>query len=87
MVLGMTTKQQRKIHRCEACGTEVPRWLGRCPGCGEWGSLIQIQVGPSSRGSQLDAPVPIGDVATSASERRATGIGELDRVLGGGLVH
>lgn len=86
MVLGMTTKQQRKIHRCEACGTEVPRWLGRCPGCGEWGSLIQIQAGPSSRGSQLDAPVPIGDVATSASERRATGIGELDRVLGGGLV-
>ncbi|MSO79384.1 MAG: DNA repair protein RadA [Acidimicrobiia bacterium] len=83
MVQGM---KQKTVHRCEACGAEAPRWLGRCPGCGEWGSMISSQIIPSGLPRHLDPPVPIGEVATSASERRPTGIGELDRVLGGGLV-
>lgn len=80
----------RVIHRCGECGAESPRWLGRCPECGVWGSLAEMAV-PRARGAAALAapgvgPVPIPDVDRGAADRLATGIGELDRVLGGGLV-
>ncbi len=78
--------KNKTVHRCEACGTEAPQWLGRCPGCGEWGSLVATTASPVPRTVHREGPVPIGEVARSASQRRATGIDELDRVLGGGLV-
>jgi DNA repair protein RadA/Sms len=74
----------RPAHRCTACQTEVPRWLGRCPDCGAWGSFVEAVPDPGDH--PLDLPTPITDVATTAGDRRATGLGELDRVLGGGLV-
>jgi len=73
-------------HQCEGCGAGAPRWLGRCPACGEWGSVVPIApraVGASPAG---EPPVPIGRVAATAADRIPTGVGELDRVLGGGLV-
>lgn len=73
----------RTGHRCTACAAEVPRWLGRCPDCGAWGSFVEA--GP--RGDRTpDGPTPITEVATTAGVRRRTGLTELDRVLGGGLV-
>ncbi len=83
----------RAIFRCQGCGHVEPKWLGRCPGCQEWSSLVEEvereePARPSARGvSDGSSPVPITEVgAAGAGARRATGIGELDRVLGGGLV-
>ncbi len=80
----------RSVHRCGECGAESPRWLGRCPECGVWGSLAEV-VAPRARSAAPLAapgagPVPIADVERSDVDRCPTGIPELDRVLGGGLV-
>src|SRR6476620_8890801 len=81
---------------CSSCGHETPRWMGRCPGCGEWNSLVEEQTGESTgrsarpgrrgRGEQTPRPVPLAEVQASSTERVRTGSDELDRVLGGGLV-
>ncbi|MBV8710791.1 MAG: DNA repair protein RadA, partial [Solirubrobacterales bacterium] len=84
------------IHVCSACGHESSRWAGRCPGCGEWNSLVE-QVRdprPALRGRAVGAaggaaavkPVALRDVAAVEQRRLGTGIGELDSVLGGGIV-
>ena len=77
---------------CSACGHEAPRWEGRCSGCGEWNTLIEEartsapQGGrPQRRGAALK-PVVLSEVKATAQARLSTGIGELDAVLGGGLV-
>jgi DNA repair protein RadA/Sms len=80
-----------RIHyRCTECGDVSPKWVGRCPACEAWSTLQEevaaartpasVALGPSSR------PVRIGEVDLDAWEARPTGVGELDRVLGGGLV-
>jgi DNA repair protein RadA/Sms len=77
---------------CQQCGHEAVAWSGRCAGCGEWNSLVEARVerGPSSpgrrRGGSALTPTPLRDVSAPALARLETGIGELDRVLGGGLV-
>jgi len=83
----------RTIYRCQGCGHVELKWLGRCPACQEWSSLVEEiereePARPSARGaSDGGAPTPITDVGgAGAADRRATGIAELDRVLGGGLV-
>ncbi len=70
--------------RCGECGAAAPKWVGRCPLCGAWGSLVEA----AERGSAASAPgpVPLADVALDPDGVRSTGVGELDRVLGGGLV-
>ena len=76
---------------CDACGYESPKWLGRCTECGEWGSVVE-HAAPAGRHAGLrvvvapNAPVPIGEVAAGAGALLPTGVSELDRVLGGGLV-
>jgi DNA repair protein RadA/Sms len=83
-------------HVCSACGHESAKWHGRCPGCEEWGTLVEeakpaVQAAAgrggagSARGRAL-TPVPLGQVEAPQVARLRTGIGELDRVLGGGLV-
>ena len=81
----------RVRHRCEACGTTAPKWLGRCPECGEWGSLVEVveSVVPAAARAPGDVgarPVPIAGVDVRGAVRRPTGVAEVDRVLGGGLV-
>ena len=81
----------RVRHQCEACGAEQPKWLGRCPDCGEWGSVVE-QPGAGSgttggaRNTTAATPSPLADVDPLGAPLRATGVSELDRVLGGGLV-
>src|SRR5438552_8449379 len=83
---------KRSSYRCQSCGHAEAKWLGRCPGCGEWSSFVEeIAVRtPSTRqppGAAPARPISIADAAADdGGPRRATGIGELDRVLGGGLV-
>lgn len=82
----------RTVHRCRECGAAAPRWLGRCPECGEWGSLVEeVTRTPATATTAAlrtgsEQPVSIRDIDPVAALRRATGIEELDRVLGGGLV-
>src|SRR5262245_35105329 len=73
---------------CSECGTTSGRWLGKCPGCGAFGSLVEELHGSSTERVSAEAlkPVPIGSVSVEESARIATGVAELDRVLGGGLV-
>jgi DNA repair protein RadA/Sms len=81
--------QKSKGYKCTECGLTVPRWVGRCPECQAWGSIDEIG---ASRIAQLTAgPVstparPIADIDIDAARAKPTGVGELDRVLGGGLV-
>lgn len=73
---------------CQSCGHASPKWLGRCPECGEWNSLVEEASTTRSthaRKPGLD-PVPLPEVSPLPQERLPTGIGELDRVLGGGIV-
>jgi len=86
-------KPARTIHRCQACGHVESKWLGRCPQCQEWNSLVEEVDGagqPRNSATGIadgQAPISILDVREiNASDRRSTRIGELDRVLGGGLV-
>ena len=78
---------------CSACGHESPRWHGRCPGCADWNTLVEEPVRASGRGSgtresagRALRPVALAEVAAPELARLSTGIAELDRVLGGGLV-
>jgi DNA repair protein RadA/Sms len=83
------------IHVCSACGHESPRWAGQCPGCGEWNTLVEEirKSGAAGRGRgskpggrEVVRPVALRDVAATERERLPSGIGELDNVLGGGIV-
>src|SRR3954452_14294752 len=80
--------KERPAYRCDECGLSVPRWVGRCPECQAWGSVTELgapKLVPVAR-TVTTAARPIGDVDATAAQAKPTGIGELDRVLGGGLV-
>ena len=78
-------------HACSECGYTTGKWLGRCPACGGWGTLVEeraLAPAPGVRGGS-GGPRPVlrlVEVETADAERMATGVPELDRVLGGGLV-
>jgi DNA repair protein RadA/Sms len=80
----------RSIFSCNSCGYQSPRWLGRCPDCGEWNTLVEevIEARVPGRAGGAGAPAPVGlDAVELADETRlSTGSEEFDRVLGGGLV-
>jgi DNA repair protein RadA/Sms len=79
----------RSVFVCSGCGYQSPRWLGRCPDCAEWNSLLEETPAPAKAGPEsLSAPVPFGLDSVDASDetRLSTDLAEFDRVLGGGLV-
>ena len=80
----------RLVHRCTDCGSAAPRWSGRCPACGEWNTLVEEaeQAGPRPAApiAAGGGAVRVADVEMTEWRTRSTGVGELDRVLGGGLV-
>ena len=86
-------KEPRIIHVCQACGAQTRKWFGQCPDCGAWNSLVE-EAAPAVRGGATGpAPAAGGATAqrydqieTADAARQASGIGELDRVLGGGIV-
>jgi DNA repair protein RadA/Sms len=73
---------------CSECGTTAGRWLGRCPGCGAFGTLVEELSGRESgpTGATPRAPQRLAEVDVEEAERIQTGVAELDRVLGGGIV-
>ncbi len=74
---------------CQQCGSSQAKWMGRCPECGEWNSLVETLVEPPARragASPQSQPCLLPEVAADSFARISLTIGELDRVLGGGLV-
>ena len=90
----MATSKEKTVWFCSSCGNESPKWMGRCPACGEWNTMVeksvvtgktaavrvQSVVGGSSR------PLKLSEIASAQESRATLGIAELDRLLGGGLV-
>jgi len=86
-------RESRPGYQCDACGHQPPKWVGRCPECGEWGSVIEAAgAGPIVSGRVVSSRVPseparpIATISAAPAKARPTGVCELDRVLGGGLV-
>ena len=92
----MATKTPKIIYICEECGAQSPKWLGKCPHCGKWNTLVEQTVAPEPpvRAARRTSAATTGenhatrfeDMDIPAYMRSETGLGELDRVLGGGLV-
>ena len=83
--------RQKTVFCCSECGNETVKWSGRCTACGAWDSLVEVKLDAKSKGSTKKAtskktPKLISELDTEAELRFSTGIGELDRVLGGGAV-
>ena len=81
--------KSKEVFVCRECGYETPKWLGKCPSCGQWNTLEQSVPLSSSamlRGGKAARVSAIGDIRADSDIRYQTGISELDRVLGGGLV-
>ncbi|HEY8474611.1 MAG TPA: DNA repair protein RadA [Natronosporangium sp.] len=84
----------RTAYECDVCGHQPAKWVGRCPECGEWGSVIERAPAPvaaagrsaASARAPLQPARPIATYSVAPAKARPTGVGELDRVLGGGLV-
>lgn len=83
--------KNRIFFYCQDCGYQSPKWLGKCPSCGGWNRFIEEEVKTRDRSVFADvsfneAPLSIDDICADEGERISTGIGEVDRVLGGGIV-
>lgn len=83
----------RAAYECDVCGHQPPKWVGRCPECGEWGSVIETAAAAPTVGGKVvsarppsEPARPIATYSVAPARARPTGVGELDRVLGGGLV-
>ena len=84
--------KDKSIYTCNECGASSPKWLGKCPGCGAWNTLVESAAetgGGRNRFQSLARSQPVAtlsEIEASDVERTPTGIDELDRVLGGGIV-
>lgn len=88
--------KDKTAYVCENCGQESVKWLGKCPACNQWGTMKEIKIGPSPSSSkgislafstqQRPTPQQLHNIETSSEPRIDMGDGELNRVLGGGLV-
>jgi DNA repair protein RadA/Sms len=74
----------RRRLECGECGTAVPKWVGQCPGCGAWNAIVGVE--PSAALAPAGPALPIIEVAVTGGVGRPTGLAEVDRVLGGGLL-
>ena len=82
-------KAKGSVFFCGECGYESTKWLGKCPACGSWNTMLEqkkVSSVPSINSLAYAHAIPLADVTTTASGRVSSGIGELDRVLGGGIV-
>ena len=82
------------VYFCQECGYESSKWMGQCPGCKAWNSFAEEPVSTGKKASgggksvsrQQSEPVILKEISLKEDERQTTKIGELDRVLGGGIV-
>ena len=90
----MTTKKNKTVFVCNSCGYESSKWNGKCPSCGEWNSFVEEVRTTDKKSSttsttsfSLNEPAPITEIEYDNADRMDTGLVELNRVLGSGLVH
>ncbi len=87
-------KNKKIVYFCQECGYESAKWMGQCPGCKAWNSFVEEPVSTVKKSAaggkasirQQSEPVILKDISLKEDERQTTKIGELDRVLGGGIV-
>ena len=89
-------KKKKSVFVCQDCGYETAKWMGKCPGCGAWNTMVEEVVAPETSAagtgglrlglSDSQKPQPIAEVALEDLPRFGTGSEELDRVLGGGVI-
>ncbi|MDE6925159.1 MAG: AAA family ATPase, partial [Acetatifactor sp.] len=92
----MAKGKTSSVFFCQNCGYESSKWMGQCPGCREWNSFVEETVAktphmgvasvPSGRRGQKNAPSVLSEIKIREEDKLSTGMGELDRVLGGGIV-
>ena len=84
--------KSKSIYICSECGFESAKWFGKCPGCGQWNCMNEeiretsVQKNTTAAAHRSAAPVSINEISTAEEARYHTGLSELDRVLGGGIV-
>ena len=86
--------KEKSVFVCQNCGSETPKWSGQCPTCGQWNTLVETVVFTKVKGQKSKVKSLTGDViklseiklTSTTNQRLSTGIGEFDRVLGGGIV-
>ena len=86
----------KTVYECATCGEQVPKWVGRCSGCGNWNTLVESVIGGAAPGSSPAADerhiathrpaVPLCDLDGQDCAPQETGVAEFDRVLGGGIL-
>lgn len=84
-------KKDKFIYRCQSCGGQTPKWMGKCPDCGLWDTLVEERIAASSSPSSSKShdravAVPMDSIECDETIRLTTGTEEFDRVLGGGIV-
>ena len=92
----MSKKESKTVYLCTECGADFPKWSGKCPSCGEWNTLVEYTVKPGAPEPGLrirqkglpgeNVPRPLSEVSGKSAPRIDLRDGELNRVLGGGLV-
>ena len=88
----MAKGKEKSVFYCKECGYESAKWMGQCPGCRQWNTMSEERITVSSKGSVMKADrkeavlSKMSEISTAKEERVATGMKELDRVLGGGIV-
>ena len=90
--MATTVKKAKSVWFCSHCGNEYSKWMGRCPACGEWNTMVEQEVVAGKRPLSVSVPgsgrkpMPLKDVAATAEDRVSLGSAEVDRLLGGGIV-
>ena len=88
----MASAKTKTLWFCSHCGNEYSKWMGRCPACGEWNTMVEKEVvtgkkpGPMSVPGTSRKPMPLKDVTATQEDRVSLGSAEVDRLLGGGIV-
>lgn len=90
-------KKVKTVFFCQECGHESSKWMGQCPACKKWNTFVEERVNVTTSGmggsakssvaKDVSVPVELAMISMQAEERMCTGIAELDRVLGGGIMH
>src|SRR5690349_15444208 len=83
----------KSTYFCQNCGVQSPKWVGKCPSCGEWNTYVEELIQKEEKGNWnstskqiASKPKSLGEISYSEEHRIVTSDGELNRVLGGGIV-
>jgi DNA repair protein RadA/Sms len=87
----MKASKAKTVYVCQSCGMQSPRWMGKCPDCGQWNTMVEERVEKpkdigSSKRLRGSEPLALNEIQAKDEDRFVTRINELDRVLGGGIV-